>query len=56
MENKKTTIICGVYREMTEDEKVNFINMMSDNGKYDIIFDDGNTLPKLINSEILNKI
>ena len=38
MENEKTTIICGVYHEMTEEEKNNFINMMSENGKYDVVF------------------
>ena len=48
MENKKTTIICGVYHEMNEEEKNNFINMMSENGKYDVVFDEGNTIPKLV--------
>jgi hypothetical protein len=48
MENEKTTIICGVYHEMTEDEKNNFIKMMSDDGKYNVVFDDGNTTPKLV--------
>lgn len=48
MENKKTTIICGVYHEMNEEEKNNFINMMSENGKYDVVFDDGSTIPKLV--------
>ena len=33
---------------MTEEEKNNFINMMSENGKYDVVFDDGNTTPKLV--------
>lgn len=46
--DKKTTIICGVYHEMTEGEKNNFINMMSENGKYNVIFDDSNTIPKLV--------
>lgn len=32
---------------MTEEDKNNFINMMSENGKYDVVFDDGNTIPKL---------
>jgi hypothetical protein len=48
MENEKTTIICGVYHEMTEEEKNNFINMMSENGKYDVVFDDKNVTPKLV--------
>jgi hypothetical protein len=48
MENEKTTIICGVYHEMTEEEKNNFIKMMSDDGKYNVVFDDGNTTPKLV--------
>jgi hypothetical protein len=48
MENEKTTIICGVYHEMTEEEKNNFIKMMSDDGKYKVVFDDENTTPKLV--------
>ena len=48
MENEKTTIICGVYHEMTEEEKNNFIKMMSEDGKYNVVFDDGNTTPKLV--------
>jgi hypothetical protein len=48
MENEKTTIICGVYHEMTEEEKNNFIKMMSDDGKYNVVFDDENTTPKLV--------
>lgn len=48
MKKEKTTIICGVYHEMSEEEKNNFINMMSENGKYDVVFDDGNTIPKLV--------
>jgi hypothetical protein len=48
MEKEKTTIICGVYKEMTEEEKNNFIKMMSDDGKYNVVFDDGNTIPKLV--------
>jgi hypothetical protein len=48
MENEKTTIICGVYHEMTEEEKNNFIKMMSDDGKYNVVFDAGNTIPKLV--------
>lgn len=48
MEKEKTTIICGANHEMTEDEKNNFIKMMSDNGKYNVVFDDGNTIPKLV--------
>jgi hypothetical protein len=47
-EKEKTTIFCGVYHEMTEEEKNNFINMMSENGKYDVVFDEGNTIPKLV--------
>jgi len=47
-EKEKTTIICGVYHEMSEEEKNNFVNMMSENGKYDVVFDDGNTIPKLV--------
>ena len=47
-EKEKTTIICGVYHEMTEEEKRNFIKMMSDDGKYNVVFDDGNTIPKLV--------
>ena len=50
MKNKKekTTIICGVCNEMNEEEKNNFIKMMSDDGKYNVVFDDGNTIPKLV--------
>jgi hypothetical protein len=48
LENEKTTIICGVYHEMTEEEKNNFIKMMSDDGKYNVVFDDENTTPKLV--------
>jgi len=48
MENEKTTIICGVYHEMTEEEKNNFIKMMSEDGKYNVVFDDANTTPKLV--------
>lgn len=48
MENEKTTIICGVYHEMTEEEKNNFVKMMSADGKYNVVFDDGNTTPKLV--------
>jgi hypothetical protein len=50
MEKKeeKLTIICGVYYEMTEDEKNNFINMMSEGGKYNVVFDDNNNIPKLV--------
>jgi hypothetical protein len=48
MENEKTTIICGVYHEMTEEEKNNFIKMMSDDGKYNVVFDDENIISKLV--------
>jgi len=48
MEKEKTTIICGVYHEMTEEEKNNFIKMMSEDGKYNVVFDDVNTTPKLV--------
>jgi hypothetical protein len=48
MENEKKTIICGVYHEMTEEEKNNFIKMMSQDGKYNVVFDAGNTIPKLV--------
>lgn len=48
MENEKTTIICGVYHEMTEEEKNNFIKMISDDGKYNVVFDDGNITPRLV--------
>ena len=48
MKNEKPTIICGVYHKMTEEEKNNFIKMMSDDGKYNIVFDDGNTTPKTV--------
>ena len=52
MENENTTIICGVYHEMTEEEKNNFIKMMSDDGKYNVVFDDGNTIPKLVDMSL----
>jgi len=48
MENEKTTIICGVYHEMTKEEKNNFIKMMSDDGKYNVVFDDENIISKLV--------
>lgn len=48
MKNEKTTIICGVYHKMTEEEKNNFIKMMSDDGKYNVVFDDGNTITDIL--------
>ena len=48
MEKEKPTILCGVYHKMTEEEKNNFVNMMSDGGKYNVIFDDKNVTPKLV--------
>jgi hypothetical protein len=48
MKNNKPTIFCGVYHEMKEVEKNNFIKMMSEDGKYNVVFDGGNTIPKLV--------
>lgn len=50
--NEKQTIICGVYHEMSEVEKSDFINMMSEDGKYNVIFDDNNIMSEIIKSSL----
>ena len=45
----KQTLYCGIVdNSISEEEKAKFINMMSDNGKYDVIFDENNLIPNLV--------
>jgi hypothetical protein len=54
----KPIIICGVTNidgtpaKRTKEENDAFVKMMSDNGKYDVIYDETNTIPNIMNSLI----
>lgn len=54
--NKKPTIICGITNmdgipvERTKEEIEQFKEMMNSNGEYNVIFDDTNTIPIVMNT------
>jgi len=55
----KPIIICGVSNpdgtpvERTKEETDKFIEMMSDNGKYEVIYDKTNIIPNMMQTLII---